>query len=203
MSQHCVEWAVAARPLPGEAVSGDVAVCVAAGERVLLAAIDGLGHGTEAAAAAALARDTIRRHRDEPLVSLLRLCHAALAETRGVALTLAQVECDTGGLRWVGVGNVEAHVVRRGEGSGPRVVASALLYGGTVGFRLPEVRPSSLELRPDDLVILATDGVDADFPSHVATGQPVDRIAASILDRCSRPTDDALVAVARHRRRDA
>jgi negative regulator of sigma-B (phosphoserine phosphatase) len=198
-SLACLEWAVAGRPLPGEPVSGDVAACIPAGDGALLAVIDGLGHGPDAAAAAQLARDTLAADSGQSLASLLRLCHVALARTRGAAITLAHVQCSAGVLRWVGVGNVEAHVVRHRDGPYGTVAASTTLFGGTVGYRLPPVRASTVELRGGDLVIMATDGIDAAFTQQIATAQPVDRLAQGILARCARGTDDALVAVARVR----
>jgi negative regulator of sigma-B (phosphoserine phosphatase) len=195
----CVEWAVAGAAFPGEDTSGDLGACIPAGDGALLVAIDGLGHGVEAAKAAAIARDTVAAHASEPLPSLLRLCHVALVRTRGAAITLARVQCGAGMVQWVGVGNVESHLLRRGEGSFVTVAGSAVLFGGAVGYRLPTVRASTVELQPDDLVIMATDGIDGGFTHEVATGQPVDRIATTILDRHRRARDDALVAVARVR----
>jgi phosphoserine phosphatase RsbX len=195
----CLDWAVSGRPLPGEELSADLAACMPVGDGALLAAIDGLGHGAEAAEAAELARDTIAAHSSEPLASLLRRCHVGLAGTRGAAITLARVQCGAGMLQWVGVGNVQAYLVRRTEWSHGSMAASALLFGGTVGYRLPPIRDSVVELRPNDLVIMATDGVSQHFVSEIATGQPVDRIAGTILEGHARATDDALVAVARVR----
>jgi phosphoserine phosphatase RsbX len=195
----CLDWAVSGRPLPGERVSGDLAACIPVGDGALLTAIDGLGHGSKAAEAAEIARDTIAAHSSEPLPSLLRLCHVGLARTRGAAITLVRVQCGAGMLQWVGVGNVEAYLIRRAEGGHRSLAASALLLGGTVGYRLPRIRESVAELRPHDLVIMATDGLRQEFVSEIATGQPVDRIARTILDGHARATDDALVAVARVR----
>jgi phosphoserine phosphatase RsbX len=196
----CLDWAVSGRPLPGQAVSGDLAACMPVGDGALLAVIDGLGHGPEAAEAAGIARDTIAAHSSESLASLLRLCHVGLVRTRGAAITLVRVECGAGMLQWVGVGNVEAYLVRRTQGGHGSMTASAVLFGGAVGYRLPpRLRASATDLRPNDLVIMATDGVSGDYVPEVATGQPVDRIAHTILDNHARATDDALVAVARVR----
>ncbi len=198
-SVSCLDWAVSGRPLPGEEVSGDLAACMPVGDGALLATIDGLGHGAEAAEAAAIARDTIAAHSSEPLAGVLRHCHVGLARTRGAAITLARVRCGASMVQWVGVGNVEAYLVRRTESGHGSMVASAVLFGGTVGYRLPRLRDSVVELRPNDLLIMATDGLSRNFVPGVATGRPVDRIAATILDGHARATDDALVAVARVR----
>jgi phosphoserine phosphatase RsbX len=198
-SLACIDWAVSGRPLPGEDLSGDLAACMPIGDGALLTAIDGLGHGAKAAEAAEIARDTIAAHSSEPLASLLRLCHVGLAGTRGAAITLVRVQCGAGMLQWVGVGNVEAYLVRRTASGHGVMAAAAVLFGGTVGYRLPPIRDSVVEVRPDDLVIMATDGLRQHFVPGVATGQPVDRIASSILEGHARATDDALVAVARVR----
>jgi phosphoserine phosphatase RsbX len=195
----CLDWAAAGRPLPGEDVSGDLAACMPVGDGALLATIDGLGHGAEAAKAAEIARDTIAAHSSESLASILRHCHVGLARTRGAAITLARVQCGAGMVQWVGVGNVEAYLVRRGDGGHGSMVASAVLFGGTAGYRLPRLRDSVADMRVGDLLIMATDGLDRHFVPEIATARPVDRIAAAILDRHARATDDAMVAVARVR----
>ncbi len=193
----CIDWAVCGRPLPGEGVSGDIAISVASADQTVLAVIDGLGHGPEAAAAAECARDVIAVHPEEPPAVLLQLCHTALRHTRGVAMTVATIDCGAREISWVGVGNVQAQLVRLVDGPEVQLVTRALLYGGTVGYTMPDVRVSSVAVRPDDLVLMATDGINVDFSADLAFGQPVDRIAASILERHGKPSDDALVAVAR------
>lgn len=193
----CVDHAAAGRPIAGQLVSGDLAVHVPRPAGSLLAVVDGLGHGSEAHAAAELARDVIEGTAGDPLDAVVRTAHQALVRTRGVAMTLAEADCD-GQMRWLGVGNVEAHVLRR-DGYRTRRVASPVLFGGVVGYRLPALRVSTVDLEPDDLVVMATDGIAHDFAEHVIAADPLDRIAARILDRCARAGDDALVAVARFR----
>ena len=84
-----IEWAVAQRALPGESVSGDRHVVLPHRRGVTLAVIDGIGHGPEAAKAAELAADTLRLMPDNNLLVHLNCCHLALANTRGVVMTLA------------------------------------------------------------------------------------------------------------------
>jgi negative regulator of sigma-B (phosphoserine phosphatase) len=131
-----------------------------------------------------------------PVEQVLERVHEALARTRGVVMTIATIGC-SGQMRWVGVGNVEAHVLRT-DSQGPRRTASAVLYGGVLGYRLPDLKVSAVELEPGDLVLMATDGIDADFADHVSPADTVERMAAHIVERCARPHDDALVAAARY-----
>jgi negative regulator of sigma-B (phosphoserine phosphatase) len=194
----CVEWSAASRALPGEAVSGDAALHVDLDRGgALVAVVDGLGHGAEAAAAAERACEVVGAAATEPMEEVLRLTHDALARTRGVAMTVASITC-SGEMRWVGVGNVEAHVLQR-DGHRTRRVASAVLYGGVLGYRLPAVRVTTHPLKPGDMVVMATDGIAPDFTDDVALDDPVARVVATVLERWARPTDDALVAAARFR----
>jgi negative regulator of sigma-B (phosphoserine phosphatase) len=165
---------------------------------VLLALIDGLGHGVPAAEASERARDTVQDHAGEALDALLSACHVALQRTRGVTMTLVAVDCSRGLLHWTGVGNVEARLVRT-EGAQSRMVDSALLHAGTLGFRLPQVHVRTVELEGDDLLVMATDGIAADFTSDLAAAAPVDQVVSDILRRHGRPNDDALVVAARQR----
>jgi negative regulator of sigma-B (phosphoserine phosphatase) len=82
------EWGVAMRPMPGETVSGDRHVAVPASPRFLAAVIDGLGHGPDAAHAAALAADVFEANPGDRPEELVRRCHEALRSTRGAAITI-------------------------------------------------------------------------------------------------------------------
>ena len=73
-----VEWGVATRCRRGEATSGDLAVVTLLPEGVLVAGIDGLGHGAEAARAARRAAEVVRESRGRDLVLLVERCHVAL-----------------------------------------------------------------------------------------------------------------------------
>ncbi|HEX6421334.1 MAG TPA: SpoIIE family protein phosphatase [Acidimicrobiales bacterium] len=192
----CLDYARAGRPMVGEHVSGDLALHVLHPGGSLLGVLDGLGHGPEARHAAERARDVVAACAGRPVDELVRAAHDELASTRGVAMTLADAGCD-GRMRWLGVGNVEAHVLRL-EGYRVRRVASPVLFGGVVGYRLPRLRASTVELEPGDLVVMVTDGITDGFVDQVAAGDPPGRIAATLVDRCTRGNDDAEVVVARY-----
>ena len=88
-----IEWAATSRPRPGEKACGDrlLAIDVSPGA-ALFGVLDGLGHGAEAARAAQRGVDVLRQDPDKPLGVLIQLCHRALADTRGVAMTLVRIE---------------------------------------------------------------------------------------------------------------
>lgn len=194
-----LDWAVAEQALPGEEESGDSWVVATAQEITLLAAIDGLGHGAPAAVAARQAVDVLREHCAEPLDALLGVCHEALADTRGAAMTLAQVNRADAYMHWLGVGNVAASLVRSAPGD-PAVAAYATLRGGVVGHQLPvALRAEVIALQPGDLLLFGTDGLAAGFDHRPDLAAPAPALAEDIMTRCATGTDDALILVGRYR----
>jgi phosphoserine phosphatase RsbX len=192
-----VEWAIATRCRRGETTSGDLAVVAFLPEGVLVAGIDGLGHGDEAARAARKAAEVLREGPSRDLVLLVERCHAALKGTRGAAISLAFVSpCDRG-VTWLGVGNVEGRVLS-GDPSAIRPKGSLPLGNGVPGHELPPVRATTLELRTGDILVLATDGVDAVFADSLDISGSTQAISERILADHWRPTDDAVVVAVRY-----
>ncbi len=193
-----IDWAVAARALPGEERSGDLHVVEPFPAGVLVAAVDGLGHGDDAAHAAETAADILIRYAHEPPLHLIRLCHEGLRATRGVAMSVASLTRANHTMSWLGVGNVECSLFRGNGGSRP-ARESLLLRGGVVGYKLPRLLPSVVPVEPGDVLVFVTDGIGGySFDGPWVTEQPA-RIAEAILARFARATDDALVLVARYR----
>jgi negative regulator of sigma-B (phosphoserine phosphatase) len=196
-SQPLLEWGVAGRELPGEEVSGDLHLVQPFAGGALAAVVDGLGHGAEAAAAAQKAVATLRDHAHESVLPLVRRCHAALRDTRGVVLTLASFNAADGTMTWVGVGNVEGVLIHAEEalGQGRDYV---LLHGGVVGHQLPPLRAFVIPVARGDTLVLATDGIRPGFAEGLPPADPPQHLADRILARDFRGTDDALVVVARY-----
>jgi len=194
-----IEWGVASRALPGQSTSGDLNVVKSFPDGVLVAALDGLGHGEEAANAAAVAAITLERHAGEPVMTLVQRCHEALRATRGVAMSIASFNVSRGLVTWLGVGNVEGVLLRR---SFTRAVAEAqlLLRAGVVGFQLPLLDVEVVPVYAGDTLIFATDGIRSDFARGLALNYTPQKAAEKILARHARATDDALVLVARYLR---
>jgi len=89
LNKLIIEWGSASLPLGGEVVSGDKHVVKVFPHGALLAAMDGLGHGEEAAAAANRVVRVLQAADNESLISLLKRCHERLRSTRGVVISLA------------------------------------------------------------------------------------------------------------------
>ena len=190
--RQVVECGSAGAALEGE--SGDVHVVAPFSDGVLVAVIDGLGHGSEAAAAANEAAAVLQAFAGEPVAALIERCHEALHKTRGAVMSLASFDGRVSSMTWFGVGNVEGVLL---HAEGPRR-DTVTLRGGIVGYQLPALRPSALPVSPGDTLIMATDGIRAGFVTDLTGEGSPQEIAQSILDRYGRGSDDALVVVARY-----
>jgi phosphoserine phosphatase RsbX len=192
-----LDWGVASLALHGETVSGDLHLVQPFQNGVLVAAVDGVGHGAEAAAAAKVAIATLRAHAHESVLPLLMRCHCDLRETRGVVLTLASFKPLDGTITWAGVGNVEGVLLRADARGGP-ACDYVLLLGGVVGLQLPPLRGFVIPVSPGDTLILATDGIRSGFAEGLPLENAPQQIADQVLSRHAKGTDDALVLVARY-----
>jgi phosphoserine phosphatase RsbX len=191
-----IDWGVAARALPGQLESGDLHVVEPVPGGALVAVIDALGHGPEAAEAARVARATLLANPAEPVTVLVERCHAQLRSTRGAVMSVASIDADRGTLTWLGIGNVDGYVIRAAP-IAERQREALVHRGGVVGFSLPRTRPTTIALAHDDLLLLATDGISHGFIDGNHRGD-VQTIADGILVRFAKVSDDALILVARY-----
>jgi negative regulator of sigma-B (phosphoserine phosphatase) len=192
-----LERGVAGLAHEGEGRSGDLAVFAPCKRGGLVAVIDGLGHGDAAADAADAAARIIEEFVELPAQELLERCHQQLRHTRGAVMTLAWFDLEARAMHWTGVGNVEARFVRAGDDPSARF-DSPVVLGGVVGYNLPQVRMGTIPLEPGDSVVLATDGVGADFSASLASGVAAQELAERVLERHHKGTDDALAVVVRY-----
>jgi phosphoserine phosphatase RsbX len=214
-----IEWGTATFTREGEAESGDRYSVVPYDAGALVAVIDGLGHGEEAASAAQLAAQILESGPRDSIVSLISRCHERLRSTRGVVMSLASFNALDDTMTWLGVGNVEGRLFRAGPDAtaleerrtghvpvaaerrraeqGRRGSESLLLRAGVVGSHLPLLDGSRVSIHLGDTLVLATDGVDLPSEDDVGPGELPQSIADRILTRHKKGTDDALVVVVR------
>ena len=190
-----LEWGVAAQALPGQATCGDRHVMQVFPNGALVAVIDGLGHGEEAATAAEIAVATLLGHAHESVIALLNRCHEQLRASRGVVMSMASFNAVEGTLTWSGVGNVEGMLRRAGTNVSDE---SLLLRGGIVGIQLPPLSASIIPVMPGDTLIFVTDGITPDFADKLNFRDPPQELADRILAQHGKGTDDALVLIARY-----
>ncbi|HJV80836.1 SpoIIE family protein phosphatase [Noviherbaspirillum sp.] len=189
-SMPFLQYWVAARPMPGERESGDQYVIAPHAQGVLIAVVDGLGHGEDASIAAKAAVSTLAEHADEPLAVLMQRCHQELRKTRGAVLTAASINAADNTLSWVAVGNVEGMLLRAAPDAKP---ISILPRGGIIGDRLPALLPASLPICAGDFLLFATDGICSAFLHGLRHVEQPQQLVNQIFYAHARDTDDALV----------
>lgn len=184
--------------VPGETVTGDRHVVREDEHGIVLAVIDGLGHGKGAAHAAALAASVVETVKSEDPVEIVSECHRALIASRGVVMTVLSLNPANNVLSCLAVGNVLAMIVRKGPNPYMPLRDFVVLRGGVVGHMLPPLHSSYLKLEVGDTLILATDGVRIDFTTDRGLRQPPQLLADRILANYAGGSDDALVLAARY-----
>lgn len=192
-----LEWAACATTYPGQMRSGDAFLVQKTEAGVLVAVVDGLGHGEEAADAAEQALASLGRTAGHSLVRSFNACHETLRGSRGAVMTLAVLDPDRSQLAWLAVGNVDAVVLRRPRWGLPQTSCAVTLRAGVVGDRLPPLREATVAMAAGDTLIAVTDGIFPSFLDDLDLSLDA-RALARRVHRCySRTDDDALVLVAR------
>ncbi len=197
-SYQVISYGVACLSLPGQAESGDSYLVKEHDRGVLIAVVDGLGHGQEAAYTAEMAKSALEEHSSTNPLSLLLYCHEKLRRTRGAAITVVSLDKVAGTLTWTGVGNVECVLLRSRPAEDAPKREYIILRGGVIGYHLPSIYPTVTTIHPGDIIIFCTDGVSREFLESASLGMEPQELADVILRRYSLKTDDALVLVARY-----
>lgn len=181
---------------PGENVCGDDWAFALEGDRASLVVADGLGHGPDAAEAAAVALESFA---EDPFASprqLMERIHQALRRTRGAAVMALQADAGAGTIRSAGAGNVMARLV---SGVSDRAL---LCQHGTAGIAMRTPEEITTPWPPHALLVVYSDGIESRWSGGVLAPvlgrDPV--LAATLLarDHC-RGRDDATVAVLRRK----
>lgn len=197
MDNPIIDWSAAIVAIEGEAVSGDQYLVRPFPDGVLVAAVDGLGHGPEAEAAAKAAIAVLAASPGQPIVSLVRSCHEALRTMRGVVMSLASFNKTENVMTWLGIGNVEGRLFRTNNENG-HTQDTLLLRGGIVGHTLPTLIAITVPIKAGDTLIFASDGIRSDFAEDLEIKIPPQQLVNRIINHSAKDTDDSLVVVARY-----
>ncbi|HVG19714.1 MAG TPA: ATP-binding protein [Blastocatellia bacterium] len=187
-------WGAMTRPSTGFEENGDAYMVKRVGDRLLLAMIDGLGHGLGALQAANEAVAAIEEFGSQPLESIIRSTHEALRPTRGAVLGLASVDCAAGVIEYAGIGNTDLRVL------GGRSPIRFISLNGTLGSRLDRVKVFKEQLPKVATVIMSTDGISErwDLDSYPGLlGLHPQLLCAVVMRDYSRPNDDATILCGR------
>lgn len=177
------------RPKPGEVECGDrVVVLDDEPDRLLVAVIDGLGHGARAASAADAAARFVTDNRSLSLVELFERCHRSLGATRGVAMTVVRVDRTLSVLTHAAVGNVELVSMSQQR-------FRPIPEPGVVGGRLRRVREAKASYGAGDLFVLLSDGVSSRLDLEPYRALHPQDAADAIIRQHAKDHDDASCAV--------
>jgi anti-sigma regulatory factor (Ser/Thr protein kinase) len=180
--------------LRGEAECGDAWSVVAGKQRISVLLVDGLGHGTEAAAAATAATTTfLEIANGSPQATLIAL-DAAMQETRGAALSVVAIDTTLRQMQFSGVGNVDGRVLAGGTSE------HLIPQNGIVGHGMPAPRSISVAWPVGSRLVMHSDGIlprwRVDAYEGSATIHP-GLLAGLIYRDFARDRDDATVLVLR------
>lgn len=190
-------WGGLSVPMHAGDANGDAWAVRAGQDRLTLMMVDGLGHGPEAAKAAAAALDAFDEGFADEVLGVVARAHAAMRGTRGGSLAVARLDRGARRLEFCGVGNVTARVL----GPGARRLVTRV---GTLGLApaAPRVKVDVHPWSAGATLLLHTDGVREHFDS-----EPYEKLlslhptvlAALVQRDHARGRDDAAVAAIRDR----
>lgn len=197
-SNQYLEWSAISHPMEGEEICGDDFLVKQHANSILVAVVDGLGHGREALDASGKALQYLRQYKNESLINLTNHCHEKLRNTRGVVMSLATFDINEDVMSWMGVGNVEGILFRNSEAD-ETSRETILLRGGVVGYKLPQLKASMMTIQPGDTLVFTTDGVGYGYSNEINIKQSTDDIARYIFNHFVNNNDDAQILVARYK----
>jgi anti-sigma regulatory factor (Ser/Thr protein kinase) len=191
-----IEVGALCTPLAGEEESGDGWGVTCDLDGATLVGVDGLGHGPEAAKAAAGAIQALQKRPAGRPAEVLQTAHELLRITRGAAMSVARIDYSGGDVRFAGIGNVAAVVF---DGTARRALVS---HNGIVGHNMRKVQEFTAPFPPGALCVLASDGIQTQWDIGAYPGLHVHApalVAAVLMRDFIRRRDDAMVLVARRR----
>ena len=175
------------RPCQGERVNGDLAMVAERDQWLLLAVIDGLGHGPEAHGVSLRARDFLEKNWTEDAIATMQRLHEHLRGSIGAVAGIAVANRVTGDVRFAGIGNITYRLF------GPR--ASRLVsMAGNLGHQIRTPQLQHHQLTDEDVVVMYSDGIkdrfdQEDYPQ--LRYQSAETIARTVVDRFGKAHDDA------------
>lgn len=177
-----------------ERVSGDTAFIRERDGLVFAAVVDVLGHGEEAHQLAVAIDEFLAAGWSADVVDTMERLHAHLAGSRGAGAGLCVVECDTGLLRYAGIGNT---VLRRFGTKELRLASRPGIIGGST--RSP--RDERMSLNISDVVLMYTDGVKdrftlGEYPELLH--HSAELISRNVVQRFGKDYDDATCIALRY-----
>ncbi|HEX6983546.1 MAG TPA: SpoIIE family protein phosphatase [Balneolaceae bacterium] len=194
-----VEWVAAALAKEGEQECADLFLVKPDENGVLLAAVDGLGHGPEAQQ---VSRKVVKclesGTANQSLIALIEGCHEEIKGSRGAVISIARINSSNGELSWLSVGNIEGVLVKNSRNG--QQFKELVLRSGVVGYTLPSLQVSVEKISAGDVLFFATDGVMNEFIEGLNYNTPMKKTVKYAAKNYFKKTDDSLILAARLKR---
>ena len=175
-------------PKPGEVYNGDAVLVRQDDERqqMMIAVIDGLGHGKDAAQAARAAVERLTlMSLGTTVLDAMRAVHQELRGSRGAAATLVMI--DGFRLESCAVGNVQLMCVN--------CDVPLVLSGGILGHQVAKFRVATCEIKAGSRLALLSDGISTRFRLEELRHLDPKAACELVMQRHRRREDDATVLV--------
>lgn len=161
-------------------------------DQVLLAVMDGLGHGAEASAASEKAKEFLVENYSRDIKQIVLDLHTLLSrQSRGIVAGLVRIDGTGKGLSFCGIGNTEVRIV-----SEPPMHPASL--DGVLGSNLRKA--VKFEYRYDSLeaVVLYSDGIPSrfDLSDYPLIYEQPQAVAERIIAEWGKSHDDATIIIA-------
>ncbi|HEX3450770.1 MAG TPA: ATP-binding SpoIIE family protein phosphatase [Isosphaeraceae bacterium] len=195
-SEPTLELGVVERAAPGEQLCGDGWATNVRDGRTFVLMVDGLGHGSAAAQAAAEAVRVFRGHRAQEPNQIVESAHLALRGTRGAALAIARLDPVRREVRYAGVGNISGVILDTTTGTSTSMVSQ----NGTVGYTIRKIQTYEYPWNNDSLLLMHSDGVATQWSLDRYPGlrqRHPSLIAGALYRDYKRARDDITVLAAR------
>ncbi len=183
-----------ALPVSGETRCGDGWSTTEYGPVTNLLLVDGLGHGGGAADAAEIAIRIFDANPGLPPAECIQVVHQGLRATRGAAAAIAQLNRETGEVRFAGIGNIAARIIT------PDGARSLVSHNGIVGLHTVRSQEFSYPFPHAATLVMHSDGVTSHWKPEAYPGllRRDPAILAGVIHRdFGRSRDDSSVLVCR------
>jgi negative regulator of sigma-B (phosphoserine phosphatase) len=175
------------QPMLGERVNGDAVVIRDEGAALMLAVIDGLGHGPIAAEAAQLAATALAGQSLQlSVLEMIKNVHDRLRGSRGVAATICLIRNQ----------RVEACAVGNVQLSSSNATVPLVLSPGVLGARVAKYHVCQGTLKPGARLALFSDGISSRVAWDDVRKLPPESACRHVFARFRKKEDDATILIA-------
>ena len=184
----------ATRPYPGEQLNGDNYLIVnLSSNELLVAVIDGLGHGRHANLASSIAKEQILLKKDQPIDLIMQNVHTALKSTRGAVVGISLINTSKKNLIFSGIGNIEGQVNYKNKNK------SLISFGGILGHNMRTPRIFEFDYKQGYNLCMYSDGIKSNWKNEeIDWEEHPQTITEKILKNNSRNSDDATIIIIKH-----